>query len=109
MQTEVDAASAPRQPSKRPLKVYGWSSYHLAVTFNGSAHVIVATTSFAKACASAEAAGIEKPARGYYSETRNEQDLETALAQPGQVFATLDGYGEREFFPVRGGKIDKNA
>jgi len=106
---QAEAASAQASSTRQhPLKVYGWGNHSLGAPFNTSARVIVATSSFAKACAAAEAAGLEKPGRDYYSETKNEQELEVALAAPGQVFATQDGYGTREYFPVHDSKLDKS-
>jgi hypothetical protein len=94
----------PASPGR--LKVFGWSNHGLAQTFNGSARVIVATTSFAKACAAAREAGIGAPARDFYAVTSNVMELEVALAQPGQVLATLDVHRtDREYRPVRAGRI----
>lgn len=78
----------------RPLKVYGWQDRRLeAEGWHKQTREIVAARSQAEA---ARLAGYTRPGQMFnLGETRNEQEIATATAQPGVVFwRGLDAYTE---------------
>ena len=94
-------------PSKRgrPLEVYGWTALVRCRGRNTRCRLIVAAPSFASACRDAEAVGLRKLTRGYYSTSTNPSELEAALDAPGTVLA-CERYlaPESRYVPVVGGR-----